>query len=147
MARPLPLRSVLVALIGAAVYYALLGLLYARAPYSAIPHWWREFAQSGPVAAASWFTLLNIAGAVLAAIPVAIGVMLGLKVRRAPVGLIIGLVSALVITGGGMLQYGVPPSAGAWVTDVAQFLAVSGAVVGTIVVLESCPLTARWSGQ
>jgi hypothetical protein len=74
VAKPPPLRSTLVALVGAAVYFVLLWLLYARAPYAVIPHWWGHFMPNPPAALVTWFTLLNVGGAILAAIPVALGI-------------------------------------------------------------------------
>ena len=146
MAIPSHWRLTLVALVGVAVYYTLLGFLYARAPYSTMPHWWRAHVSPGPVAVVSWVTLLNLAGALLAAIPVAFGVVLGATSRRVPLGLIIGVVPALYIVGGGLIEFGVPHGLGAWVTDMAQFAAVSIAVAAAVASIQSCPLTTRWSG-
>jgi len=136
-----PLRSVVVALIGAVVYSALLWLLYARAPYSVIPHWWLHFVPNSPVALVTWFTLLNVGGAILAAIPVAFGVLLGTTARRAALALIIGVVPALYIVVGGLMEFGLPPTVGGWVVDMAQFFAVSLAVVAIVALLQGFPLT------
>jgi hypothetical protein len=142
-----PLRSILVALIGAAVYFALLWLLYARAPYAVIPHWWRHFVPNAPIALVTWFTLLNVGGAILAAIPVALGVVLGTAARRSRLALIIGVVPALYIVVGGLLEFGFPPSVNGWVVDIAQFSAISFAVVAMVALLQGFPLTIGWSGR
>jgi hypothetical protein len=146
VARPSPLRPTLVALFGIAVYYALLGFLYARAPYAAMPHWWRAHLVTGPLAVMSWFTMLNLGGAALAAIPVGIGVVLSVNSRRNLLGLIIGVLPALYMVVGGLTQFGVPTNLVGWVVDMAQFLAVSLAVVAAVALIESCPLTTRSSG-
>jgi len=136
VAKPPPLRGTLVALVGAAVYCALLWLLYARAPYSTIPHWWRNFASNAAVALVSWFSSLNVGGAILAAVPVAFGLVLGTKVRRLALGLTIGLVTAVYIVVGGLVEFGVPSSLEGWVVDTAQFFAVSLAVVAIVALVQ-----------
>jgi hypothetical protein len=140
------MRFSLVAVLGVAVYYTLLGCLYARVPYAAIPHWWREHLFGGPAAVVSWFTVLNIVGALLAAIPVAIGLILSANTRRILLGLVIGVVAGLYIVVGGLLEFGVPASAGGWAIDMAQLIAVSLSVAAAVALIQSCPLTTRWSG-
>jgi hypothetical protein len=136
-----PLRSASIVLIGAAVYFAFLWLFYAMAPYAPIPHWWRNFTPNAPVALATWFSLLNLGGAILAAIPVAFGVVLGTKVRRIALGLTIGVVPALYIVVGAIFEFGVPPSVTGWVVEIAQFFAVSLAVVAMVALVQDFPLT------
>ena len=147
MAELSSLRSVLVALAGAAVYTALLWLLYAKAPYAAIPHWWRHFTPNGPVALVTWFSLLNVGGAILAAIPVAFGLVLGLKVHRFALGLAIGVLPAVYIFAGGIIEFGVPASVEAWVVEITQFFAVGLAVVAMVALIRGFPLTIRWSDR
>jgi hypothetical protein len=145
--KSLPLRSVLVALIGAAVYIALLWLLYGSAPYATIPVWWRHFLPNVHVSLVIWFILLNVGGAILAAIPVALGVVLATTARRAALALLIGAASALFIVVGGLMQFGLPPSVDGWVVDMAQFLTVSLAVVAMVALLQGFPLTIGWSDR
>jgi hypothetical protein len=134
------LRGASVALAGAAVYCALLWLLYAKAPYAAIPHWWRHFAPNGPVALVIWFSLLNVGGAILAAVPVAFGLVLGLKVHRFAFGLAIGVVPAAYIVAGGLIEFGVPARVEAWVVEITQFFAVGLAVVAMVALIQGFPL-------
>jgi hypothetical protein len=141
VANPQPLRSTLVALMGAAVYFALLWLFYAWAPYTVIPHWLRNSLPNARAALVTWFTLLNVGGAMLAAIPVALGIVLGVKSRRVALGMIIGVVPALYILLGSVIEFGVPPTAEAWIVDIAQFFAVSLAVVAVIALIRAFPLT------
>ena len=141
MAKPSPLRSASVALVGLAVYCTLLWLLYARAPYVAIPHWWRRFMPNPPVALVTWFSLLNVSGAIPAAIPVAFGLVRGTEVRRLALASGIGVVAAVYIVVGGLVEFGVPPSVEGWIVDIAQFFAVSLAVVVMVVVIQGYPLT------
>jgi hypothetical protein len=137
VAKPSPLRIALVALVGAAVYFALLWLLYARAPYADIPHWWRHIVPNAPAALVTWFTLLNVGGALLAAIPVALGIVLGTNARRIALGMVIGVVPALDIVVRGIIEFGVPPTVSGWVVDIAQFFAVSLAVVAVVVLIQA----------
>jgi hypothetical protein len=136
-----PLRTASVALVGALVYFALLGLLYSMAPYAVIPHWWRHFLPNAPAAVATWFTLLNVGGAILAAIPVALGIMLVTKARGVALGLVIGVVPALSIAFHAFIEFGVPPTIDAWIVDIAQFFAVSLAVVAVVALIRGFPLT------
>jgi hypothetical protein len=135
-----PLRSALVALVGAVAYFALLRLLYARVPYAVIPHWWRQFVPNAAAALVTWFTLQNVGGAILAAIPVALGIVVGTKAHRVALGLVVGVVPALYIVVGGLMEYGVPPSVIGWVVDLGQFLAVSLAVVAVVALIQRRPL-------
>jgi hypothetical protein len=141
VAKPSSLRTVSVAALGLAVYCALLWLLYARAPYAAIPNWWRSFMPNSPVALVTWFSLLNVGGAILAAIPVAFGLVRGTEVRRLALALGIGVVTAVYIVVGGLVQFGVPPGVEGWIVDIAQFFAVSLAVLVMVVLIQGYPLT------
>jgi hypothetical protein len=141
VANPPPLRSTLVVLLGAAVYFALLWFFYAWAPYTVIPQWLRHILPNARVALVTWFTLLNVGGAILAAIPVALGIVLGVSARRAVFGIIVGVVPALYILVGGVIEYGVPRNLEAWVVDIAQFFVVSLAVVAAVALFRGFPLT------
>jgi hypothetical protein len=138
------LRIGLSALIGVLVYAVLLSFLYGRAPYAEIPQGWRQFVSNSTAAVVLWFTAINAGGAVLAAIPVAIGLILGIKTRRKTLALVIGVLPALYILVGGFVQYGRPPGLGGWIADIAQFIAVSLAILAMVAPLES-RLPGRWS--
>jgi hypothetical protein len=139
--KPFPLRTVLVALIGVAVYFGLLWLLYGSAPYATIPLWWRHFMPNAHVSLVIWFILLNVGGAILAAIPVALGVVLATTVRRTALALMIGAAPAFFIVVGGLMESGLPPSVDGWIVDMAQFFTVSFAVVAMVALLQGFPLT------
>ncbi len=125
MAIPYPLRTVSIAIAGALVYFALLWLFYTIAPYTVIPHWWRHFSPNSTVAVVTWFTLLNVGGAILAAIPVALGVVLASGTSGVALGLVIGVMPALYMAVRACIEFGVPPTMEAWIVDIAQFFAVS----------------------
>ena len=52
--------------------------------------------------------------------------------------LIIGLLSGLYIFFAGLLNFGVPPSVGAWTVHIAQFIAVSAAVAAAVGLIQAC---------
>jgi hypothetical protein len=136
-----PLRSATVVIIGAAIYFALLWVFYSITPYAPIPQWWRNFMPNGAVALGTWFSFLNVAGAILAAIPVAYGIVIAARVRRIALAVAIGLVPALYIVVGSIMEFGAPPSVTGWVVDIAQFLAVSLSVVAMVALVRGFPLT------
>jgi hypothetical protein len=144
VAIPYPLRTASIALAGGALYFALLWFFYTWAPYTAIPHWWRHLSPNAAAAVVAWFTLLNVGGAILAAIPVALGVVFSANTRRVVLGLVIGLMPALYIAVSGCIEYGVPSNLEAWVVDTAQFVAVSLAVVGALALIRGLPSNNRF---
>ena len=146
MTKP-PMRTVVAATAGVAVYYALLALLSANAPYTAAPHWWHQLVPSSAIAVTVWFTLLNVSVAILAAVPVAFGLMRTIPVPNIRLGLVIGAVPAIYIVGGGLVEFGVPRTFAAWGIDAAQFLAVALAVVIVQTLFWRRPLTNAWSGR
>jgi hypothetical protein len=94
-----------------------------------------------PVALVTWFSLLNVGGAVLAAIPVAFGLVRCTEVRRLGLALGIGVVTAVYLVAGDLVEFGVPPSVEGWIVGIAQFFAVSLAVVVMVVLIQGYPLT------
>ena len=134
-----PLRNILWVAIGATVYYALLGFVYSKAPYTSMPQWWGAHGISRPFAVVSWFTLLNVAGALLSSIPVAIALVFAGKARPLGRAAVVGLLAALATVAGGLSEYGLPDSSGAWFGDIAQFLGICGAVVAVVAIVGRLP--------
>jgi hypothetical protein len=89
----------------------------------------------------SWFVLINAAGAVLAALPVASGVVLFVKKQRLATAFLVGVPPSLYIMGSGLVAYGLPNYTAAWVVDVLQFLSIGLAVLLVAVLFSSLPLT------
>jgi hypothetical protein len=135
-------RFLLVALVGAGAYLALLEISYGFLEGSYFPpHWWRDLLHLRPVASASWFVLINATGAVLAAIPVALCVVLFAKTHKRVLGLAVGVPPSLYIMGSGLAAYGLPNYAAAWVIDVFQLFSIGLAVLLAVVLFSSRPLT------
>jgi len=99
------------------------------------------------VASVSWFVLIDAAAAVLAAVPVAIGVVFLVKTRRLAISLAVGVPPSLYIVGSGLVEYGEPKYVAAWAVDVLQFLSIGLAVLLAVVLISSLPLTIGWSDR
>ena len=142
-------RFLSTALIGAGTYLALLEVTYGflEGRYSLPPQWWFDHVHLRRVASASWFVLVDAAGAILAAIPVAVGVVYFVKTRRLAISFIVGVPPSLYIIGSGLVEYGPPKYAVAWVVDVFQFLSIGLAVLTAVALLSSLPLTIGWSDR
>jgi len=136
-----PLRDVLTAVAGTAAYSALLWFAYTWAPYAEIPAWWRHAIPDARVAVLGWFTLLNAGGAIAAAVPVAVALVFTATARRSALGWVIGVVAALYIVAGGVLEFGLPPRVDGWIIAIAQFLAVSLAVAAFVALFRGFPRT------
>jgi hypothetical protein len=141
-------RFILVALVGASAYLALLQVSYGFLEDSYIPpQWWRDHLPVRPVTPASWFVLINAAGAVMAAIPVALGIALFARTHRLALSLLVGVLPSLYWMGSGMVAYGMPRYTAWWVVDIFQFLSISLAVLLAVVLFPSRPLTIVGRGR
>jgi hypothetical protein len=128
-------QFVLMALTAAALYFMLLHLSYGALKDSYIPPpWWPNYLQIGPAGTASWFVLINAAGAVFAAIPPALFLVRFAKAHKLALGLAAGVPAGLYIIGGGLIEYGLPHYPAAWTIEAFQFLSISVAVA----VLVAC---------
>ena len=136
-------QLLLLVVVGVTAYWVLLGVSYGflESSYFPPPLWWRDHLHPRPVASASWFVLINASGAVLAAMPVAIFVLLFGKAQKLAVGLIIGTLTGLYIMGGSLIEYGLPKYVAAWIVDGFQLLSISVAVLLVVVLFASLPLT------
>lgn len=129
-------RFFLVVLIGATAYLALLEVSYGflEGSYNP-PQWWHLRPR------VSWFALINVAGAVLAALPVALGLVFFVKEQRPAICLLVGVPPSLYIMGSGLAAYGLPKYTAAWVIEVLQFLSIGVAVLLAVVLFSRLPLT------
>jgi hypothetical protein len=145
---PLRWRFLLAVLVGAGAYFALLHVTLGHFNYADYqpPQWWRHHLHPRVVSSASWYVLIDAMAAILAAIPVALGVMLLAKSQRLVLGLLVGVLPSLYIEGGGVLEYGLPTYTASWVITVFQFLSISLGVLAMVVLFSSRPLTTRSSG-
>ena len=148
MAVPMRWRFLLAVLLGAGAYFALLQVSLGHFIYSDYPppQWWRHHLHPRVVSSASWYVLIDAVAAILAAIPVALGVVLLAKSQRLVLGLLVGVLPSLYIMGGGLLEYGLPKYAAGWVINVFQFLSISLGVLAMVALFSSRPLTTRSSG-
>jgi hypothetical protein len=139
---PMRWRLLLVALVGAGAYLTFLKISYGFLEGSYFPpHWWRDLLHLRPLASASWFVLINAAGAVFAAIPVALCLVLFAKTHKLVLGLAVGVPPSLYIIASGLAAYGLPNYPAAWVIEVFQLLSIGLAVLLAVVIFSSRPLT------
>ena len=106
-----------------------------------VPQWWFDRLHPRSMATASWFVFIDAAGAALAGIPVAIGVTLSVKAHRPALGLLIGIPPSLYIIGNGLITYGPPNYAAAWVVESLQLLSIGAAVSLAAALLSRLPRT------
>jgi len=125
-------RVILPAAVGSAIYLALLSGIYSVAPYADIPAWWSQRQPRGSIAALSWVAFVDVCGALVAAIPVAVVLALLAKEGRVRTAVGIGAITALCIGIGGLVQYGTPPSVGGWVVRLAQLISVLFSVAAVV---------------
>jgi hypothetical protein len=122
-------QFVFMALTGAALYFVFLYLSYGALKGAYLPpSWWPNHLQIGPAGTASWFVLINAAGAIFAAIPPALFLGHFAKARKVALGLAAGVPAGLYIIGGSLIEYGLPHYPAAWVIEVFHFLSISTAV-------------------
>jgi hypothetical protein len=129
-------------MLGAGIYSVLLCLSFGfLADRYLPPHWWIDHVHGQPFSSAAWFSLINAAGALSAAVPVGIGLVFLVKAHVRLLSLAIGVLSAMWFTGYGVSRYGLPKYAVAWVVDAFQFLSVTLAVLLMVVLFTSRSLT------
>jgi len=136
-------RTPVLALIGAGAYLTLLTVTYGilAGSYSLPPQWWLDHLHQRPLASASWFVLINAVGAISAAIPVAVGVVLCARTQKLAMSLLIGVPPSLYIMGSALFEYGLPKYVTAWVVDAFQLFSISLAVLSAVWLFSSIPLT------
>ena len=137
-------RVVLFGAIAALAYYVLLEVVTPHMPFAAVPAWWRGLWPSPMLAVLSWFGLLNLAAALLSAVPVATYLLWFLGGHGRLVGLVVGLVVGTWLLCTSMLWY--PVNAYFACIEILQFLTVGLAVPALAFIARSCPLTSRSSG-
>jgi hypothetical protein len=101
-------RNPLVILALAASFYFLGTIAIGRMPFTLLPSWWMGIWPSRRVGVYTWFGLLNAAGAVIAAVPVAILLRYLIDLNRVRAAFIVGVLPALVVIGSVVMEY--PPS-------------------------------------
>ena len=149
MVVPLRWRFLLAVLVGAGAYFALLHFTLGHFNYADYPppQWWRHHLHPRVVSSASWYVLTDAMAAIVAAVPVAVGVVLLAKSQRLILGLLVGVLPSLYIEGGGLLEYGFPTYTASWVITAFQFLSISLGVLAMVALFSSRPLTTRSSGR
>ena len=100
----------------------------------------------GRFGTASWLAVINATGATLAAIPVALAVLLWGGSQRKEIASLAGVLAGVLVVGGGLVEFGLPTYAVAWVVDLIQLVSICVLVPLLVLLLSRRPLTTRWSG-
>ena len=89
----------------AIVFYLLASITIERMPFTSHPSWWMSIWPSPRVGEYTWFGLLNAAGAIIAAVPVALLLrrLIGRDCLRAAIS--VGVITALVVIGSVAAKY------------------------------------------
>jgi hypothetical protein len=133
------LRLATATVLGAGAYSVLLYLSYSFLEDSYIPpQWWIDRLHTQPFASTAWFLLINGAGAIAAAIPVAAGVVLLCKAHKRSLSLGIGSLSALCFVSRGIAEYGYPSYSITRVIELLQFLSIAFSVLLLVAFFASC---------
>lgn len=80
----------------AIVFYLLASITIARMPFTSHPSWWMGIWPSRKVGVYAWLGLLNAAGAVIAAVPVAFLLRWLIDRNRARAAFVVGVITALL---------------------------------------------------
>jgi hypothetical protein len=99
-------RTIVLGALAALAYYALLSLITADLPHIPVPAWWRQIWPSPSSAVQTWFGLMDAAGALFAALPVAAFLVWRIGGRAAAIGLATGVMVAAYILGSSFVEYG-----------------------------------------
>lgn len=115
-----------------------------RMPFTLLPSWWMSIWPSRTVGVFAWFGLLNAAGTLIAAIPVAILLMWLIDRNRTRAAFTVGVLVALAVIGppvAGTSSFGRPPtmSVNAWLMTLELFLLMFLAVPFLIWAMRALP--------
>jgi len=128
------------------LYYLLAYLIFSKLPYLSVPsHWvW----PSRAVALVTWFQLLNITGALVAALPVALFIALRVADAKLRMALWIGAIATLATvvfsgTGQGPTSSSAPSWA-LWINEATLDLALVLAMPVLVRLIIALPSNNRW---
>lgn len=138
-------RTVLLGVAASVAYYVLLDIVTPLLPYSSIPTWWRDAWPSSTFGVMSWFTALNMAATLLAAIPVAAFILWRVGTRSLLISLVVGLLVATSVLVSSVIEY--PVTQLALAAEIVQFSIIGSAVAVIVLLAKWCSLTSRWSDR
>jgi hypothetical protein len=127
------LRYALVIAVLSIAYYFLAAVLLERMPYASLP-WWMAIWLSRRAGVLAWFGVLTAAGAIIAAVPVALILAWRMARHRLQTGFAVGALTAAVATVSLLVAenspFGLAPalSVTLWLNSVALFLVLLLAV-------------------
>jgi hypothetical protein len=98
-------RTPIVILGLAILFYFLTSISFEPMPFTSLPSWWMGFWPSRKAGVYTWFGMLNAAGALVAAVPVAILLRWLLNANRVRAAFFIGVITASVVAGSTVIKY------------------------------------------
>jgi hypothetical protein len=142
-------RLILTVIVLAASYYFLTGTVIQRLPWALVPTWWSRMWPSRSTAVLSWFDLLNLAGALIASLPIAIVIRFLVRQYQYGVALIVATTVAGVVLISGYINYPPHPDNASswWLSSVVLFMVLGGAPPFVVWLCRLAPSNLRWSGQ
>ena len=127
----------------AGAYFALTYVTYSSMPYVSTPRSWLGLWPSRHDGVLAWFQLLNVAGALAAALPVALLTRWRISERRIPTAVLVGLPTAIYAISGypccSMPGRGWTPDL--WVNEITIFLALLLSIPVILWLIGLAPLT------
>ena len=130
------------------LYFLLTNLVYSKLPYLSVPSQWVW--PSRVVALVTWFQLLNVTGALVAALPVALFIALRVADAKLRMALLIGAITTLATfvfsgTGQGPTSSSAPSWA-LWINEATLDLALVLATPVLVRLIIALPSNNRWRG-
>ena len=138
-------RTVLFGVVACVAYYVLLDVVTPFLPYASVPTWWRDAWPSSTAGVMSWFAALDLAAALLAAIPVAAFILWRVGTRSLLISLIVGLLVATSVLISSIVEY--PVSQRGLTVAIVQFSFIGSAVAVIVLAATRCSLISRWSDR
>jgi len=143
------LRYGLTVAVLAGAYYGLATLLFEKMPYASIPAWWLAAWPSRHAGLLAWFQTLNVIGALVAALPIALLVTWGVGRHKLWTALAIAAATTVVVfvqaPASGSLPSAHPASAASlWLNDLVLAGSLLFAVPLLVRLLAILPSNNRW---
>lgn len=137
--------TVLFGVLACVAYYVLLDIVTPFLPHASVPTWWRDAWPTSTAGVMSWFAALDLAAALLSAIPVAAFLLWRVGTRSLLVSLIVGLLVATSVLVSSIVEY--PANKRALTVAIVQFASIGSAVAVIVLAARRCSITSRRSDR
>jgi hypothetical protein len=142
-------RLMLTVIVLAVSYYFLTGIVNQRLSWALVPTWWSRIWTSRSAAVLSWFDLLNLIGALVASLPIAIAIKFLFRRHQYWVALMVATTVAGVVLVSGYINYPPRPDNASswWLSSLVLFIALCSAPLVVVWLCRLAPSNLRWSGR